>query len=365
MSVTMPYKQDIVSHLDNSDVVTQQTGACNTVVRGQDGKLYGFNTDVAGIVTPLEEHIALQGATVLVLGAGGAARAAIYGVKQKGAEVFILNRTPQTAQALARKMNAKTIKRSDLAKMEFDVIINATPVGMGNPKVSPLEEKELKGKIIFDLVYNPYETKLLKMARALNLIAISGVEMFVHQGARQFEIWTGKPAPVDEMRLEVFRQLGEKPIPPTPAAAMRAAAAAERELREAAAMLAFEQGGEEPPPPSKPAPKITAKAAKAARIVPAGAAPVKAVAPAKTVVAAKPEPVKPPVKAAPVKPVPVKAAPSKPTPKPAKKSAPVKSATPFKKAAKKASPKVATKKALPKKSVTAKKTPAKSAKKRR
>jgi 3-dehydroquinate dehydratase / shikimate dehydrogenase len=375
MAVTMPYKQDIVGHLDNSDVVTQQTGACNTVVRGQDGKLYGFNTDVAGIVTPLEEHIALQGATVLVLGAGGAARAAIYGVKQKGAEVFILNRTPQTAQALARKMSAKTIKRSDLAKMEFDVIINATPVGMGNPKVSPLEEKELKGKIIFDLVYNPYETKLLKMARAQNLIAISGVEMFVHQGARQFEIWTGKPAPVDEMRLEVFRQLGEKPIPPTPAAAMRAAAAAERELREAAAMLAFEQGGEEPPPPSKPAPKITAKAAKAARIIPAGATPVKAVVPAKPVVAAKPEPVavKPPVKAttpvkaAPtktaVKAAPVKAAPVKAAAKPAKKSVPAK--TPVKKAVKKAPPKVATKKAFPKKAVKAKKAPAKLAKKRR
>ena len=341
MSVTMPYKQEIVGHLDNSDVVTQQTGACNTVVRGQDGKLYGFNTDVAGIVTPLEEHIALQGATVLVLGAGGAARAAIFGVKQKGAEVFILNRTPQTAQALARKMGAKTIKRSDLAKMEFDVIINATPVGMGNPKVSPLEEKELKGKIIFDLVYNPYETKLLKMARAQNLIAISGVEMFVHQGARQFEIWTGKPAPVDEMRLEVFRQLGEKPIPPTPAAAQRAAAAAERELREAAAMLAFEQGGEEPPPPSRPAPKITAKAAKAARIIPAGAPPAKPATPAKAVAPVKPaEPTRvvAPVKGSTAKPAvkapPKSTAPLKPTAKKPTKSIPSKSASAKKSATK-------------------------------
>jgi 3-dehydroquinate dehydratase / shikimate dehydrogenase len=317
IAVTMPYKQQIVEHLDNSDVVTQQTGACNTVIRSQDGKLYGFNTDVAGIVTPLEEHIALQGAKVLVLGAGGAARAAIYGVKQRGAEVFILNRTPQTAQAVARKMGAKTIKRSDLAKMEFDVIINATPVGMGNPKVSPLEEKELKGKIIFDLVYNPYETKLLKMARTQNLIAISGVEMFVHQGARQFEIWTGKPAPVDEMRLEVFRQLGEKPIPPTPAAALRAQQAAERELREAAAMLAFEQGGEEPPPPSKPPAKISAKAAKAARIIPAVVAPAKAVPVVVEKPAAKPLPpakTSAPAKAVAVKPAPVKATPAKAVP---------------------------------------------------
>lgn len=375
IAVTMPYKQQIVEHLDNSDVVTQQTGACNTVIRSQEGKLYGFNTDVAGIVTPLEEHIALEGARVLVLGAGGAARAAIYGVKQRGAEVFILNRTPQTAQALARKMSAKTIKRSDLAKMDFDVIINATPVGMGNPKVSPLEENELKGKIIFDLVYNPYETKLLKMARAANLIAISGVEMFVHQGARQFEIWTGKPAPVDEMRLEVFRQLGEKPIPPTPAAALRAQQAAERELREAAAMLAFEQGGEEPPPPSKPPAKISAKAAKAARIIPTAAVPppvpekpaAKAAVPAKsslpakpTVTAKVPAAVKTQAKA------PAKAAATKTAP--AKKSAPVKKA-PAKPASKKNSkgpvrPTTGTRATI-KKSPAKKKTAVPKAKKRR
>ncbi len=302
MAVTMPYKQDIVEFLDNSDVVTQQTGACNTVVRGQDGRLFGFNTDVAGIVTPLEEHIALQGAKVLVLGAGGAARAAIYGTRQRGADVYILNRTPQTAQALARKMSAKTIKRSDLAKMEFDVIINATPVGMGNPKVSPLEEKELKAKIIFDLVYNPYETKLLKMARALNLIAISGAEMFVHQGARQFEIWTGKPAPVDEMRLEVFRQLGEKPIPATPAAALRAIAAAEKEQREAA-----QAALEEDMAISAPA-KTSAKSAKAVA-APKGTVAAKSAAPAKKVAATKQAPAKhAPVKHAPVKHAPAKAA---------------------------------------------------------
>jgi len=371
MSVTMPYKQDIVEFLDNSDVVTQQTGACNTVVRGQDGRLFGFNTDVAGIVSPLEEHISLLGARVLVLGAGGAARAAIYGVKQKGAEVYILNRTPQTAQALARKMSAKTIKRSDLAKMEFDVIINATPVGMGNPKVAPLEEKELKAKIIFDLVYNPYDTKLLKMARAQNLIAISGVEMFVHQGARQFEIWTGKPAPIDEMRLEVFRQLGEKPIPATPAAAQRAMAAAEKEHREAAAQLAFEEGrAEEPParPSTRGSVKVVAKAP--AKIIPVAAAKVV------TVAAATAKPVLPVKAATPAKPVTI--------PKPAasaKASAPARSAHASKTAKAKAKPKASPTKAKPvKKAAPAKKAkaaakkskgsrpkhaPAKKAKKRR
>ena len=332
MAVTMPYKQDIVEFLDNSDVVTQQTGACNTVVRGQDGRLFGFNTDVAGIVTPLEEHIALQGAKVLVLGAGGAARAAIYGVKQRGAEVYILNRTPQTAQALARKMSAKTVKRADLAKMDFDVIINATPVGMGNPKVAPLEEKELRTKIVFDLVYNPYETKLLKMARAQSLIAISGAEMFVHQGARQFEIWTGKPAPVDEMRLEVFRQLGEKPIPATPAAAIRALAAQGNEAAAQAMAMAVAKAAA-----AKAAATAAAKPAAAKAAPGKTAVPVKAAVPAKAVA---------PVKAA----APAKAA---PTAKPAAK--------PVAKAAEK--PKA--KKAEAKKAPPAKKKPAKNGKKRR
>jgi 3-dehydroquinate dehydratase/shikimate dehydrogenase len=207
MSITMPYKQDMVEALSNSDVLTKQIGACNTVVRGQDGKLYGFNTDVAGIVVPLEQRITIAGAKVLIVGAGGAARAAAFGLKNKGAEVFITNRTAEKAQALARQSKAKYLKRADVAKSSFDVIINATPVGMGNNKQSPLDEKELNAKYLFDLVYNPAETKLMKMAKAKNLQVISGLEMFVQQGARQFEIWTGKPAPIAEMAFVVSKAL--------------------------------------------------------------------------------------------------------------------------------------------------------------
>lgn len=258
LSVTMPYKEALVPHLHNSDPWTKRTGSCNTVVRGQDGRLFGFNTDVAGIVTPLEEHVSLQGAKVLVLGAGGAARAAVFGLLQRGAEVSVLNRTPQRAVALARESGAKTIKRSDLPKLAFDVIVNATPVGMGNTKQSPLEEKELRARIIFDLVYNPYETRLLKMAREQQLIALSGVEMFVHQGARQFEIWTGLPAPVEEIRQVVFRQLGEKPIPPTPAGQRAAAVALAKAEEQEKAKYQTEQV--ESKPVAKPPLKATAKA---------------------------------------------------------------------------------------------------------
>jgi 3-dehydroquinate dehydratase/shikimate dehydrogenase len=206
LSVTMPYKQDIVEHLDNCEPLCQKVGACNTVIRSQDGKLYGFNTDVAGVVRPLEQRIPLAEAKILVLGAGGAARAAVFGVRERGANVFILNRTPQTAQKLARESGSKSIKRDDLKKLTFDVIINATPVGMANGK-SPLEEKEMNAKIAFDLVYNPLETKFLQIAKAKGMTVISGLEMFVNQGARQFEIWTGKPAPAAEMQHVVLTEL--------------------------------------------------------------------------------------------------------------------------------------------------------------
>ncbi|MGE5113665.1 MAG: shikimate dehydrogenase [Acidobacteriaceae bacterium] len=208
-SVTMPYKEEIIAKLDKTDAVSAQIGATNTVVRGQDGRLFGFNTDVPGVTVPLEERLSLAGAKVLVLGAGGAARAAVHGVKSRGAEVFILNRTPAEAQKLARKAHAKTIKRTDLAKLQFDVIINATPVGMGGNGngQSLLSDKELKARYVFDMVYNPLETKLLALAKSKGLHTISGVEMFVQQGARQFEIWTGKPAPISEMRYAVTREL--------------------------------------------------------------------------------------------------------------------------------------------------------------
>src|SRR6201997_2419373 len=166
LSITMPYKESILSHLDNTDSHTTKIGACNTVVRAQDGKLYGFNTDTAGVVRPLEQRLALEGAKVLVLGAGGAARSAVFGLKERGAEVYIVNRTPAPAQKLARQAHARSVKRPDLKKLSFDVIINATPVGMGNGRESPLNENELNAKYLFDMVYDPPETKLIRMAKA-------------------------------------------------------------------------------------------------------------------------------------------------------------------------------------------------------
>jgi len=208
LSVTMPLKQEIMGHLEKTDPLSAKIGACNTVLRAQDGKLYGFNTDVAGIIGPIEKRMSLRGAKALVLGAGGAGRAAVFGLRDKGADVFILNRTPETAHKLARQSGSKSIKKDALAKTSFDVIINSTPIGMAGQKGNQiLEAKDLNTKLVFDLVYNPLETPLLRLARQQNIPIITGIEMFVQQGARQFEIWTGKPAPEEEMLRVVIHAL--------------------------------------------------------------------------------------------------------------------------------------------------------------
>ena len=292
-SVTMPLKEDIIPLLERTDPLSTKIGAVNTVLRAQDGKFYGFNTDVAGIVGPLERRLSLKGAKVLVLGAGGAARAAVFGCRDKGAEVWILNRTPETAQKLARQAGAKTIKRDAVAKTGFDVIINATPIGMTGQKAAQLlGPEDLTARIVFDLVYNPIETPLLKMARQKGLTAISGVEMFVQQGARQFEIWTGKPAPEEEMLRVVLHSL--------------------KQSAEAAGEVSVPV-----PPKAEPVAEPVAKSV---------AAPAKAVAKPPAKVEAKATPAKAaPAKAAKVTAKPVKQAP-KPAPKAVKKAAPAKKA---------------------------------------
>jgi 3-dehydroquinate dehydratase / shikimate dehydrogenase len=210
LSVTMPYKEEIIEHLDGVDAVTEQVGACNTMVRAQTGKLFGFNTDLAGVVVPLEQRLDLSGAKVLVLGAGGGARAAVFGAKARGAEVFVLNRTPAPAQKLAKQAKAKYINHNDLKKYTFDVIINATPVGMNGDRSSPLSEKEIHTKYLLDMVYTEPETPLVKLARAQGVHIIPATEMFVAQGVRQFEIWTGKPAPIADMAFAVTTALGRR-----------------------------------------------------------------------------------------------------------------------------------------------------------
>jgi 3-dehydroquinate dehydratase/shikimate dehydrogenase len=254
LSVTMPLKQEIMAHLEKTDPLSAKIGACNTVLRAQDGKLYGFNTDVAGITGPLEKRMSLRGAKVLVLGAGGAARAAVFGLRDKGAEVFILNRTAETAQKLARQSGSKTIKKDALAKTSFDAIVNATPIGMAGIKAPQLlEAKDLNTKLVFDLVYNPLETPLLRMARQKGIPIITGIEMFVQQGARQFEIFTGKPAPEEEMLRVVIHALRQQAESSAAEPAETKAASKPADTKAAAKAISK-------PPAKAPAKKSTAKA---------------------------------------------------------------------------------------------------------
>jgi 3-dehydroquinate dehydratase/shikimate dehydrogenase len=317
LSITMPLKQDVMPLLERTDPLSAKIGAVNTILRAQDGKFYGFNTDVAGIVHPLERRLSLKGAKVLVLGAGGAARAAVFGCVDKGAEVFICNRTPETAQKLARQSAAKAIKRDAIAKSQFDVIINATPVGMAsatksaagakNAPASPLEASEINARYVFDLVYNPIETPLLRLARQKGIPVITGVEMFVQQGARQFEIWTGKPAPEEEMLRVVLHSLRQGSEASTATSAPTQATHAPAPTPAAKA---------EPPAKPAPAPKPAAKTpavavkakpvakAPAAKTVakPAAKAPLRKAAPVRKAAPAKPVRRKPPVQATKAKP---------------------------------------------------------------
>ena len=340
ISVTMPYKRAVVPHLDNSDVFTQRTGACNTIVRGKDGRLFGFNTDIYGIVAAVEPRVPLHGARVLVIGAGGAARAAVFGLRAKGAEVWILNRTAATGAELAKLSGSKTVKRSELAKMSFDLIFHATPVGMGAEQKSPLNEDELNATWVFDSVYNPIATPLLKMAQAKGCGTISGVEMFLHQAARQFEIWTNKPVPLDAMRQVLLRQLGASGADGTAAVAtvvppkgrglaITGVAAGDGESGEEPEEAAEEKSSAQPAEPKGAAAKPTKSSS---------AKPEAKAAAAKTAVA-KPVAAKPAV----AKPVAAKAAGAKTSPVKTAKKATVKSAAKAPEKAKKPAAKKAVK----------------------
>jgi 3-dehydroquinate dehydratase/shikimate dehydrogenase len=213
VAVTMPLKQEILPHLANVVLpkqvpLTHRIGACNTLRVAADGKVVGFNTDVDGVVRPLEKRMRLKGARVAVLGAGGAARAAVFGLVDQGAEVYVVNRTHEKAVALAKEAKAKALKHEQLPSHHFDVLINSTPCGMKDSKQAlPIAANELNAGLVFDMVYNPLETPLLKLARERGIPVITGLEMFVQQGARQFEIWTGKPAPEAEMLRVVELEL--------------------------------------------------------------------------------------------------------------------------------------------------------------
>lgn len=206
-SVTIPHKQRIIRCLDAVDPLARRIGAVNTVWK-RAGRWRGTNADAAGVTVPLSRWLRLNKASVLIAGAGGAARSAAFALADAGAAVAITGRSPEKVRALARACGAEALSREQALRRTFDVLIHATPLGMF-PRVDEcFFEDAIPAGIVFDMVYNPLETKLIRQAREQGKQVIPGLEMFLEQAARQFEIWTGVAAPRAAMKKAAMEALG-------------------------------------------------------------------------------------------------------------------------------------------------------------
>ena len=210
-SVTNPHKQRIMDHLDSVDETAQKIGAVNTV-KIEDGKLYGYNTDAPGFIGPLKKSFGdLANVHVAVVGAGGASRACVYALRQEGADVTVLARDISKATSFAEEFGVKSdALTTDHRPLTTDILVNATPLGTRGEREdeTAATAEELRGvKLVYDLVYNPIETRLLREAKMAGAKTLGGLDMLIAQGAKQFLIWTGEEAPVDVMRAAVATRL--------------------------------------------------------------------------------------------------------------------------------------------------------------
>lgn len=207
VSVTMPHKQEIIKYLDILDDAAEEIGAVNTVVN-EEGELTGYNTDWIGAIKALEKKTSLNGKKVAVIGAGGAARAIVFGLKSKDAIVKVFNRNLEKARDLGRDFDVETGSLKDLNEISsFDIIINASSVGMNEDK-SPISKDLINDKqIIFDVVYIPKETRLIKDAKEKGAQVVYGYEMLLYQGVEQFKMFTKYEPPVREMEEALIKSL--------------------------------------------------------------------------------------------------------------------------------------------------------------
>ena len=208
-SVTIPHKRRIMRYLDVVDPLARRIGAVNTVVR-KAGKWRGSNTDAEAVSGPLARLLTLSKATVLIVGNGGAARGAACALADAGAKVALTGRNPDRVRALARLVGGESLSREQALLRHFDIVINATPLGMWpNVNESPFTDK-IPGEIVFDMVYNPLETLLIRRAREQGKKVVPGLTMFIEQAVRQFEIWTGESAPRAAMEAAALDALESK-----------------------------------------------------------------------------------------------------------------------------------------------------------
>jgi shikimate dehydrogenase len=209
LTCTVPHKIAVIPYLDEIDDVAKKIGAVNSVVN-TNGILKGYNTDWVGAITPLKMRTTLAGKKVLVIGAGGAARAVVYGLTSEKAKVTVINRTYEKAKELALEFGCASC---DILNKEFlmsqDIVINTTSVGMHpNDGVTPISMVGIhKGQILMDIVYAPYETEFLKQGKKRGANIIHGTEMLLYQGTAQFELYTGVKAPIEVMEKTLLNAL--------------------------------------------------------------------------------------------------------------------------------------------------------------
>jgi shikimate dehydrogenase/3-dehydroquinate dehydratase type I len=209
-SITIPFKTAVMEYLDDFDEHSLKIGAVNTIIN-ENGRLKGCNTDWLGLILTLKEAMTIRGITFVIIGAGGTARAAAYGILKEGGFPIITNRTPEKGKILSGKFDCPFHPLSEIGKINADCLINTTPAGMYPHKdKSPVESSVLTGyKYVMDVIYNPLKTKLLAAAEKQGCHIFSGLDMFVHQGAEQLRLWTGKEPPLVLMKKVVLERLYE------------------------------------------------------------------------------------------------------------------------------------------------------------
>jgi len=211
-NITIPFKERALDFTDGVDELARRIGAINTIVKRNE-KLYGYNTDAYGFSKSLEGKFDPRGKIALIIGAGGSSRAVSFSLLDMGIDfIYIYNRTRERALKLAEELGkAKAISSDEIREIKFDILINTTPLGMKDSpweEEMPVPEEIVRGDIlVYDLVYNPPMTPLLKLAGERGIPFISGIDMLIYQGARAFELWTGERAPVDVMREAVMEVL--------------------------------------------------------------------------------------------------------------------------------------------------------------
>lgn len=205
-SVTIPHKQRILRYLDVVDPLTRRIGAVNTVWK-KGGKWRGCNTDTDGLMVPLSKKLKVANASVLVVGNGGAARGAAFALSEAGAKISFTGRNLDRVRALAKVCDAEPLSREQAESRKFDALVHCTSVGMWPNVNECFFDKSIPADLVFDMVYNPLETELIKRAKAQGKTVVTGLHMFLEQAARQFELWTGDAAPRAAMERAALEAL--------------------------------------------------------------------------------------------------------------------------------------------------------------